>query len=505
MKCAVVLCAYLSLVLAQSNRIRRPNSAQRVTPAPVQTNEFIDERDCRNAGMDASNVQPDPWECLCNQVQYERANCEQQLGKLLKANPNVKLCTDQPHYYLGANQKCHYEADWETSNNPAGKAMQFALDLFRTADPKNPTENFVVSPLSPQVLLAQLTDGCSEPARIEMIKALQLNSREVNSLVDALLLAANKASDANKLDMASMVFKSVDVNLTEKFNLARKENRIRMRDLDFSNSKQAAQEVNAWVGQMTRGNIPEAVTESNLNPDTALMLLNAIYFKGTWKYKFNESDTNRRGSFEVQRGQKMPVHMMSQSNRLRFGEIQFGQYSDPYWGLRWVELPYDGDELSMILLLPKARHQLDESLKQVTGRHLQDIFSTIRQDYNPIMINMQVPKFTIRDSISLVEPLKKLGIKRIFEDDSSLSELSTTPTKVADVKQEAFLSVDEKGTTASAVTKITIIPLSLNSYSDMDFICDEPFMVMIVDKTREIPLFMAKIRQPLKQKPKKET
>ncbi|XP_058817574.1 uncharacterized protein LOC131680876 [Topomyia yanbarensis] len=497
--------SYLALALAQSNRNRRPNSPQRLPPggAQVVNNEFVDERNCQTG--QAPGTPPDQWECLCNQVQYERAECEQQIEKLLQANPNIKLCTDQPHYYLGTNQKCHYEADWESSNNPAGKAMQFALDLFRTADPKNPTENFVISPLSPQVLLAQLTDGCSEPARIEMIKALQLNSREVNSLVDALVYAANKASAANKLDIASIFFKSVYVNLTEKFNMARKENRIRMRDLDFSNTKQAAQEMNEWVNQMTRGNIPEAVTERNLSPDTALMLLNAIYFKGTWQYKFNESDTNKRGTFEVQRGQKMSVHMMSQSNHLRFGEINFGQYSDPNWGLRWVELPYDGDELSMILLLPKARHQLDESLKQVTGRHLQDIFQTIRRDHNPITIHMQVPKFTIRDSISLVEPLMKLGVKRIFEDDRALSGLSTTPTKVADVKQEAFLSVDEQGTTATAVTKVTIIPLSLSSYNDIDFVCDEPFMAMIVDKTREIPLFMAKIRQPLKTKPKRES
>lgn len=92
----------------------------------------------------------------------------------------------------------------------------------------------------------------------------------------------------------------------------------------------------------------------------------------------------------------------------------------------------------------------------------------------------------------------QLGVKQIFESDTALNRLSKSPVKVGDVKQDSFLSVDEKGTTATAVSKITIIPLSLNAYEDIHFVCDEPFMVMIVDKTSEIPLFMGKIKQPLK-------
>lgn len=230
-----------------------------------------------------------------------------------------------------------------------------------------------------------------------------------------------------------------------------------------------------------------------------MLLLNAIYFKGTWRYKFNE--TNKRASFQIAQNNKMSVHMMKQTNRLRFGEINFGEYWDPDTGLRWVELPYEGDQLSMVLLLPKTRFELDKNLEQVTGAHLQDIFKVIKRDYNPNKIHLQLPKFTIKDSISLVEPLKKLGVKQIFESDTALNKLSKSPVKVGDVKQDSFLSVDEKGTTATAVSKITIIPLSLNAYEDIHFVCDEPFMVMIVDKTSEIPLFMGKIKQPLKATP----
>lgn len=142
-----------------------------------------------------------------------------------------------------------------------------------------------------------------------------------------------------------------------------------------------------------------------------MLLLNAIYFKGTWRYKFNE--TNKRASFQIAQNNKMSVHMMKQTNRLRFGEINFGEYWDPDTGLRWVELPYEGDQLSMVLLLPKTRFELDKNLEQVTGAHLQDIFKVIKRDYNPNKIHLQLPKFTIKDSISLVEPLKKVGKNKL--------------------------------------------------------------------------------------------
>ncbi|XP_055633968.1 uncharacterized protein LOC129774277 [Toxorhynchites rutilus septentrionalis] len=481
--------SFLTIAVAHRARYSKP---------ATEAGGFRDERNC--ASRASANVS-DKWECLCQQLNYERATCESDVFFVLENNPSIKLCTDQQSYYFGANQKCHYETQWESSNDPAGKAMNFALDLFRTGDPKNPNENYIVSPLSPQILLAQLTDGCSEPARVELIKTLKLNSAEANALVGNLVDAANKDSNLNKLDIASVYFKSIHLNLTEKFNAARKENRIKIQDVDFSDTQQAVHTVNDWANHATRGSIPEVVTEQNLDPEISILLLNAIYFKGTWQYKFNETDTNKHGTFEVTKDQRMPVQMMSQSNRLRFGEINLDQYPDHETnGLRWIELPYDGDELSMILLLPKTRHQLDENLQQIKSSHLQDIFQVLRRNHKPIQINVKLPKFTIKNSISLVEPLKKLGVKRIFEDDTALSGLSKSPTKVGDVKQDAFLSVDEKGTTAAAVTKVTIIPLSLNAFEDMTFYCDEPFMVMVVDKTKEIPLFMAKVRQPLKTK-----
>lgn len=475
MKILILLSVYVALVLAVQNTVR-------------QQPESHDPRSCDFRSTDA-------WECLCSQHNLKREGCENEIFSTLQHNPNVRLCQDAPHYYLG-KPSCRTDAAWEKTNDPAGKAMQFALDLFRAADPKNPEKNFVISPLSPQVLLAQLTEGCSDEARQEMIKGVKLNSNEAASLTRSLHDTANKDNALNKLDIASIFYKSKNMNLTDEFNLSRKTNKIKLENIDFSDTTSAVETINRWVSEKTRGNIEEIVSEQNLSPDMSMLLLNAIYFKGTWRYKFNE--TNKRATFRTAENSKMAVHMMKQTNRLRFGEINFSEFWDPDTGLRWVELPYEGDQLSMILLLPKKTFELDQNLEQVNGTHLQEIFKVIKRDYNPNKIHLKLPKFTIKDSISLVEPLKKLGVKKIFETDTALNRLSKTPVKVGDVKQDSFLSVDEKGTTATAVSKITIIPLSLNAYDDINFECNEPFMVMIVDKTNEVPLFMAKIRQPTK-------
>ncbi|XP_065087016.1 leukocyte elastase inhibitor-like [Ochlerotatus camptorhynchus] len=494
MKLLLVLSACLAFAVAQAPSKSGFRRSQGITTPAPNPYEFRDDRDC-----DRETTKDDPFACLCSQLKLKPESCQQELQAMLDSQPNLKLCMDNPNYYLGKNQKCHYENVYESSADPAGKAMQFALNLFRTADPKNPEENFIISPLSPQVLLAQLTEGCSEEAKMEMVKGLLLNSNEAASLVNALHDAANKDSSANKLDIASVFFKSESVTLMPEFRRGAKMNKIPMQDIDFSNTFEAARTVNEWANMKTRGNIPQVITEQNLSPDMAMMLLNAIYFKGTWQYKFNQSETDRRATFQKANNKRMSVHMMSQTNRLRFGEINYGMYSDDE-GLRWVELPYDGDQLSMIFFLPKVPHQLDEMLKMMNETHIQKIFKMIRRDHNPVKIHLKVPRFTIKSSVSLVEPLKKLGIQKIFEEDNSLSKLFKTPTRVGDVKQDAFLSVDEAGTTATAVSRVTIIPLSLNSYEDIYFECNEPFMVMVVDKTREIPLFMAKIRQPEKTK-----
>lgn len=494
MKLLIVLSACLVIALAQKRQKNRHNQQPLYQP----TDEFYDERGCDQMFGNSPDV--NPWACLCNQFQLALDTCEQDIEQRLPQISGAKVCKDQPHYYISLQDRCHYDRAFDSSNNAAGKAMQFALDLFQAADPKNPKDNYIISPLSPQVLLAQLTEGCSEKARMEMVKGLKINGNEAAALVEALTTAANKDSTANKLDIASAFFKSKDIMLRQNFRDDAKLNQFKMEDIDFSDAQQAVQTVNEWASRKTRGNIPQVITEQNISPDMAMLLMNAIYFKGTWLYQFNETQTNKRAQFESSNNVRMPVHMMAQSNKLRFGEINYGPYSDPEQGLRWVELPYDGDELSMIVLLPKTRHQLDEMLRQTNGTHFQDIFKTIRRNYNPIKIHLKMPRFTIKTSVSLVQPLKQIGIKQIFEDDNPLPKLFSTPTRVGDVKQDAFLSVDEKGTTAAAVSRVTIIPLSLNAYEDINFTCDEPFMVMVVDKTREIPLFMAKIRQPLKTK-----
>lgn len=250
--------ACLALTIAQKNR--RFNQKTTTTPPPSNDNEFFDDRRCDEMNL-AAGSEVDPWACLCHQFQFQRETCESDIEKYLPSQPGSKVCKDHRHYYIGLDNRCNYDRALDSSNDPAGKAMQFALDLFRVADNKNPEENFIISPLSPQVLLAQLTEGCSEKARMEMVNGVKLNGNEAASLVDALTAASNKDSTANKLDIASVFFKSKDIKLQTEFRDDAKQNNMKMKDIDFSNPQQAANAVNEWASTQTRGNIPQVITE----------------------------------------------------------------------------------------------------------------------------------------------------------------------------------------------------------------------------------------------------
>ncbi|XP_053693382.1 antichymotrypsin-2-like [Sabethes cyaneus] len=264
-------------------------------------------------------------------------------------------------------------------------------------------------------------------------------------------------------------------------------------DVDFFNTNYAIRQINQWAKQKTRGHISGIVSD-DLSKDTAILLLNAMYFKGSWRYRFNETDTDLNGQFEVTTGRTIAVQMMAQSNNLNHGDIIFNKAQQ--LGLRWVELPYEGNELAIIVMLPTVHHQLDEMLKQLTLDSLQKMFSTIEQNYNPNEVHLKLPKFSIKSTVALNEPLKMLSVKRIFGSDSHPSRMTTIPTRVDDVKQELSFSVDENGSIGTAVSKITVFPLSAKPFPDIHFTCNQPFAVFVVDKVNRIPLFVARIRLP---------
>lgn len=184
---------------------------------------------------------------------------------------------------------------------------------------------------------------------------------------------------------------------------------------------------------------------------------------------------------------------MFQLNKLRYGTLSFPDGN----GLRWVELPYEGNRLAMLVFLPTVRHQLEASLRQLKPYDLAKVMAAMRTNYINTKVHLHMPKFTLTDSVSLIPALQRMGIHSIFQDQDALQYIANESTMVSDVTQRSYMSVDEFGTKATSVASLSIVTLSITpQFKDVQFDVDQPFLTMIVDKQERYPIFIGVINNP---------
>uniref|UniRef100_A0A1Y9G8D2 Serpin domain-containing protein n=2 Tax=Anopheles albimanus TaxID=7167 RepID=A0A1Y9G8D2_ANOAL len=470
------------------------------------------------------NITQDEF-CYFNNISHSQ--CDKQFASYLSNNPNLKKCSGgspifsnrcPPNDAVGTtstttnNEILSSNAVDETTvpttvpvvNNQADdedieippatdvtysrKIIDFSLRLFQTAFPKGSPANYILSPVMVQTLLSYLNDGASQATRQEMKTILQLSTNDLKEIRGVFQPTSTaEAQPKYKLDVASQIFKSPQIELLSGFQDSLNRNKVPMQEMDFTNPRVAANEINHWVSITTREKIASIIDERSLDPATQLMLLNAIYFNGTWLYSFNNT---ARDTFHLGENKQHPCNMMTLSHKLRYGYT--GPNEDDQ-KLLWVELPYKGDEMSMILLLPARRFKLDEELLNFKISDLENILAEIEKN-NKGKIKVKLPVFKAESEVSLVKPLQQMGLRSVFSDGKPFAKLSNTDVKISNVKQKSFLSVNEHGTTATSVTVATIIPLSLPR--NVQFIADQPFAGIIIDKKSKIPLFIARISKP---------
>lgn len=375
-------------------------------------------------------------------------------------------------------------------------AMQFAWRMLQSVVlPQQ--ENTAICPILPQTLLASLYEAADAGAKAELRSSLLASSQELGKLVRN-QITATQQSGVNKLDHAMAIFLGADTIISKTIHENALQDGVEFLHINFLNRNAAAATANNWVAQKSRGTIREIVAPNALDASTRLMMASVIYFKGKWKHQFTKTEP---GLFETSptfdktrspSGHQVP--MMYMFNKLRYGETESRDGN----GLRWVELPYEGSGgLSMILMLPKERHQLQRSAEQLTAADMTAIITSLKQNRGSNKMHLYVPKFSLFSSLSLVPALKSMGLKSIFDRSSALSGLSNEALVVRDVSQRTFIAIDEQGTTATSAASLAFVALSAAPPPPtINFTVNEPFLLMIVDKTNEYPLFVGKIVKP---------
>lgn len=376
------------------------------------------------------------------------------------------------------------DADRGTAKAAATSGNRFG-DALYTAISGEPG-NLFMSPLSVRIALAMTYGGAKGETATEMANVLQLTGEPATihgsmaALQESLETAAG---EGQQLAIANRLWGSKgEPFLSDYLQLTRSYYGAPLEMLDFSGNPEGSRaSINSWVGERTQGMIPELLGQGVIDRSTILVLTNAIYFKGLWKKKFDPKRT-RDGSFKATGG-AVQVPMMSQKAKFRYGESDDAKV---------LELPYEGDRLSMVIVLPQPSVDLATIEKKMSAEGLAPWLANM--DERDVVVTL--PRFRVESSFSLSVALQKLGIIKAF-GGGDFSGMSGNPgLQISDVIHQAVVEVNEEGTEAAAATAV-VMTRSASITSPAFFKADHPFVFAIRDRESSALLFVGRLTTPV--------
>lgn len=257
-----------------------------------------------------------------------------------------------------------------------------------------------------------------------------------------------------------------------------------MNEVDFINETESSRrEINEWVEYKTREKIKDLLQKGSIRTDTRLVLTNAIYFKGKWSNPFNKSITSKR-PFYLSDGSEISVMMMRQTKRFRYASTE---------KMEVLELPYAGDELSMVIFLPAKGTKLQDIRENINTEGL----STWLNAINKRRVEVHLPRFTMTWEKELNDTLKSMGMANAFSDSADFSGMTDGhDLTISKVVHKAFVEVNEEGTEAAAATGVGMKITSVEPEPLVVFKADRPFVLLIIDNTTGSILFLGRVENP---------
>jgi serpin B len=366
----------------------------------------------------------------------------------------------------------------------------FALDLYQSL--REGEGNLFFSPYSISLALAMTYAGARGETQREMAQTLHFTLSQDGlhpafNTLDLELSSRGEEIDEQegepfRLNIANSIWGQRGYEFLPEFldTLAMNYG-AGLRIVDYVEATEEARlMINQWVSDETEGKIKDLIQPGVLNELTRLVLANAIYFNAGWFFPFAEEETHE-GTFQLLDGGQVSVPMMSQTETFR--------YSEGY-GYQVVELPYVGQEMAMVILLPELG--MFEAFEMgLNSERLSEIFD----DLNSQSVALTMPKFEYESEFSLKETLIKMGMGSAFADADFSAMDGTRDLFISEVVHKAFVSVDEKGTEAAAATAV-IIALRSALSTPVKMTVDRPFIYMIRDLKTGTILFVGRVFNP---------
>ncbi|WP_203558152.1 serpin family protein [Bacteroides sp. 214] len=361
------------------------------------------------------------------------------------------------------------------------KNNAFALKFFKEVYNNEVKDQFMISPLSASLALSMSTNGAANETLEEMKSTLGFTDYsldEMNAYYRKLISGLLAVDNTTKLGIANSIWYRQGLAVNPLFVQTNKEKYdAEVRDLDF-NSDKSVDIINQWCSDKTNKCIPEII--ETINPDQMMFIINALYFKGTWKYKFTKSDTAKE-DFTTANGSTIKVDMMNQ-------EATIPHISDE--DIEIAELPYGNSAFSMVILLKD--NNLDALAEQITPERWDEWMEGLSQYCS--MTRIKLPKFKLEYDRVLNGDLQNLGMNAAFNSHiADFSKMTDIHLFISMVKQNTFIEVNEEGTEAAAVTSVGFEATAVGPGRSGTFYVTRPFIYAIKEKSTGAILFMGRM------------
>jgi len=353
--------------------------------------------------------------------------------------------------------------------------------------------NVFFSPFSINAALSMVYAGAEGDTETQIADALLVDDEDawhdnLGALLDDL---SGEHYRPYTLHTANRVWGQEDVPLHDSFVDVMEDDYLApVETEDFRTDAEGARNrINDWTKKQTKGHIEELFGSGDMTTNTKLVLVNAIYFKADWEHKFPKSDTYD-GSFTLADGSQTSTPLM------RIEEESFPYYEDE--DVQVIELPYKGEELGMVVVLPTDEAGLPALEAALTAGQLATWIDATG-DWTP-EANVHLPSFEMDYELPLRDALEYLGMTDMF--DEQLADFTGIFTGeglqgnvyVNAARHKAYVKVDEQGTTAAAATGIAMQDLA--AAQSIEFVADHPFLFLIRDRLTGAILFMGRIEDP---------
>jgi len=374
-----------------------------------------------------------------------------------------------------------YEQQKVTADNA------FSLRLFKSVDSTvTDGSNLFISPLSVSFALGMTSNGAQNSTLTAFQNTLNfegLSQTQVNTYYNNLITNLPQLDPYTTLDIANSIWYEQGFSVLPQFLQTDSSSfHAQIQALDFSSSAAPAT-INNWVSDKTNGYIPTII--KSIPSNAVMYLVNALYFKSTWKEKFNPAQTQNSNFY-------LPDNSTVQAPFMN-GDIDLNYYADSKAYV--YELPYSNDKFSMVIVEPAFGTSLTGLIPQIDSAQWQSWMSSLK----PINNTVTLPKLKFSFGANLNQPLINLGLGIAFTTNADFLGINPNPGNqlhISQVMHKAYIETDESGTTAAAATSVGIVtsiaPAPLPAIN-------HPFLFAIREMSSGIILFIGTVNNPLLQ------